>query len=64
MTVAHARPYAAFLELEPEAGVWCKWCAGLVNAKSGGSPEHSRLSARIIALLSTRLGEDCSVFDA
>jgi len=31
---------------------------------SGGSPEHSRLSARVIALLSSRLPEECSVFDS
>lgn len=67
MTVARARPYVSleeFLDLEPEAGTWLEWCAGLVYAMSGGSPEHSRLSARVIAVLSTHLSEACSVFDA
>lgn len=67
MTVARARPYVSleeFLELEPEPGTWLEWCAGFVYAMSGGSPEHSRLSARVIATLSTALPDDCSVFDA
>jgi Uma2 family endonuclease len=67
MTVARARPYVSleeFLELEPEAGTWLEWCAGFVYAMSGGSPEHPRLSARIIATLSSHLSEECSVFDS
>lgn len=67
MTVARTRPYVPleeFLELEPEQGTWLEWCAGFVYAMSGGSPEHSRLSARVIAALSARLSDECSVFDA
>lgn len=67
MTVGRARPYVSleeFLELEPEAGTWLEWCAGFVYSMSGGSPDHSRLSARVIALLSSRLPEECSVFDS
>lgn len=67
MTVVRARPYVSleeFLDLEPEAGTWLEWCAGFVYAMSGGSPEHSRLSARVIATLSAQLPEECSVFDS
>lgn len=67
MTVASNRPYVPledYLEMEPEPGMWLEWCAGLVYAMSGGSPEHSRLSARLIATLSAEVGADCTVFDA
>lgn len=67
MTLARTRPYVSleeFLELEPEAGTWLEWCAGFVYAMSGGSPEHSRLSARVIAALSAHLPDECSVFDS
>jgi Uma2 family endonuclease len=68
MTLASRRPYVAledFLELEPEVGTWLEWCAGLVYAMSGGSPEHSRLAARVIASLSGLLADaDCTVFDS
>ena len=49
----------------PEEGTWLEWCAGLVYAISGGSPEHSRLAARVVATLSRELGdEECTVFDS
>ncbi len=67
MTVARARPFVSleeFLELEPEVGTWLEWCAGFVYAMRGGSPEHSRLSARVIAALSAHLPDECSVFDS
>ncbi|HVH47871.1 MAG TPA: Uma2 family endonuclease [Labilithrix sp.] len=67
MTVARSRPYVPleeFLEMEPGEGTWLEWCAGLVYAMSGGSPEHSRLAARVIAELSARLPKDCMVFDS
>ena len=53
-----------FLEMEPEDGTWLEWCAGLVYAMSGGSPEHSRLSARVIATLGPLLESDCTIFDS
>src|SRR5207249_3340901 len=53
-----------FLEMEPEPGKWLEWCAGLVYAMSGGSPEHSRLCAKVIATLSPLLEADCTMFDA
>ncbi len=53
-----------FLEMEPEDGTWLEWSAGLVHAMSGGSPEHSRLCARVIAALARVLGDDCTVFDS
>jgi len=67
VTVARSQPYVSleeFLEMEPEAGTWLEWCAGIVYSMSGGSPEHSRLCARVIGLLMAGLGEDCTTFDA
>lgn len=35
--IARSRPYVPledFLEMEPEAGTWLEWCAGLVYATS------------------------------
>lgn len=67
MTASHSSPYISldeFLEMEPDAGTWLEWCAGLVYAMSGGSPEHSRLSARVITLLGASLPKDCMLFDS
>src|SRR5262249_10809170 len=67
MSVAASRPYVPledFLEMEPEEGTWLEWCAGLVYAMSRGSPEHSRLCARLIATLSQLVEADCTVFDS
>jgi Uma2 family endonuclease len=67
MSVALSRPSVSledFLAMEPEEGTWLEWCAGLVYAMSGGSPEHSRLCARVIAALAPLMGEDCTIFDA
>lgn len=50
--------------MDAEAGCWLEWCAGLVYAMSGGSPEHSRLCAKVIAVLAPRLTEDCTLFDS
>jgi Uma2 family endonuclease len=66
MSVASSRPYVPleeFLLMEPEAGMFLEWSAGLVHAMSGGSPEHARLSARVIAVLAPLLEADCTVFD-
>ncbi|MBX3204373.1 MAG: Uma2 family endonuclease [Labilithrix sp.] len=67
MTVAHSHPYVPlekFLEMEPEPGTWLEWCAGLVYAMSGGSPEHSRLCVKLSSLFLSRLGQDCTIFDS
>lgn len=50
--------------MEPEAGTWLEWCAGIVYSMSGGGPEHSRLCARVIGALITKLGDDCTTFDS
>src|SRR5262252_625763 len=67
MTVARSQPYVSleeFLEMEAEPGTWLEWCAGLVYAMSGGSPEHSRLCVRISSLFLSRFGDECSIFDS
>ena len=48
--------------MEPEEGMRLEWCAWIVFAMSGGSPEHARLTARIGAMLSSIAGDDCTVF--
>src|SRR5688572_4505356 len=66
MSVASSRPFVSledFLEMEPEPGTRLEWSAGLVHAMSGGSPEHSRLCANIVALFKARFADDCTVFD-
>ena len=50
--------------MEADEGTWLEWCAGLVYAMSGGSPEHSRLCARVIAALAPLMAEDCTLFDS
>ncbi|MBX3231918.1 MAG: Uma2 family endonuclease [Labilithrix sp.] len=67
MSSAVSTPFVSledFLEMEPEDGVRLEWCAGIVHAMSGGSPDHSRLGARVIGALLSIAGEDCTVFDA
>jgi Uma2 family endonuclease len=55
-------PLEAFLEMEPDEGTWLEWSAGLVYAMSGGSPEHARISARVLVELSRLTADDCTVF--
>lgn len=65
MSTARSQPFVPledFLEMTPEDGVRLEWCAGLVFAMSGGSPEHSRLCANVIRILPAH--GDCSVFDS
>jgi Uma2 family endonuclease len=65
MSSARSRPSVSleeFLEMEPEEGTWLEWCAGLVYAMSGGSPEHARLCARVMAALSRLTAVDCTLF--
>jgi len=67
MTVARTQPNVSlddFLAMEPEAGTYLEWCAGLVYAMSGGSPEHSRLCSRVARVLGAELPPDCTMFDA
>ncbi len=65
MSSATTRPYLSleeFLELEAEPGRRLEWSAGLVQAMSGGSPEHGRISAKVIMALSRGLDEECTIF--
>ncbi len=67
MRVAQSQPYVpleSFLEMEPEPGMRLEWCAGLVYAMSGGSPEHARLCARVHRTLLPLVGPDCTAFDS
>lgn len=65
MSTARSQPFVPleeFLEMTPDDDVRLEWCAGLVFAMSGGSPEHSRLCAAVIRALPS--GNDCSLFDS
>jgi len=67
MTVDSSRPFVSledFLEMVPDEGTWLEWSDGLVYAMSGGTPEHSRLAAKLIMTLGNALGAECTVFDS
>ncbi len=55
--------YAEYLALEDASETKHEWSNGEVYAMSGGSPEHSRLQARMIVALSLALtGKPCAPF--
>jgi Uma2 family endonuclease len=55
--------YAEYVAAEAVAAVKHEYLRGEVRAMTGGSPEHSALAARIIALLDLALtGRSCRVF--
>lgn len=59
----HLFSYAEYLELERTSGVRHAWLAGQVFALAGGTPEHARLSARVVAaLLRLAAPRGCEVF--
>ncbi|MFO0549267.1 MAG: Uma2 family endonuclease [Polyangiaceae bacterium] len=61
----HLLTYAEYLTLERDSGTKHEWCAGQVYAMAGGTPEHARLSARVIAaLLAALRGRGCEVFSS
>jgi Uma2 family endonuclease len=55
-------PWADYLAAERESDVKHEWFDGAVYAMSRGTPEHARLSARIVAALSGTLPPDCEVY--
>lgn len=58
-------PYDAFLRMESADDVRHEWVAGVVYAMTRGSPEHGRLSGRVIArMLGAFLEDDCEIFAA
>ncbi len=59
----HLFSYAEYLELESATGIRHEWLAGQVFAMAGGTPEHARLSARVVAaLLTLAAPRGCEVF--
>lgn len=62
-----ARHYVAFsdyLEAERSSDVKHEWFNGSVYAMSRGTPEHARLSARIVRLVGNALPGDCEVYSS
>ncbi len=53
--VPHHYTLEEYLELERVAEYRSEYCSGTIYAMSGGSELHSRLSARMVTLLVTRL---------
>lgn len=55
--------YAEYLAFEQSSATKHEWIDGVVYAMSGGSPEHSRLQARVIVALTVALaGKPCAPF--
>lgn len=65
MERAVARPYvtlADYLDRERDGDGKHEWFDGAVYAMSRGTPEHARLSARIVRLVGNALAPDCEVY--
>lgn len=65
MVDVNVKPYVTFadyLEAEQSSDIKHEWFNGSVYAMSRGTPEHARLSARIVAMLSNALAGDCDVY--
>jgi Uma2 family endonuclease len=64
---AIVRPYVTFsdyLEAERSSDVKHEWFNGAVYAMSRGTPEHARLSARIVRVIGNLLPADCEVYSS
>lgn len=57
-------PFAEYLEAEQRSDIKHEWFNGSVYAMSRGTPEHARLSARIVRLLGNALPEGCEVYSS
>jgi len=67
MGEASWKPYVTFadyLEAEQSSDVKHEWFHGAVYAMSRGTPEHARLSARIMGLMGNALPEDCEIYSS
>lgn len=56
--------FADYLEAEQSSDIKHEWFNGAVYAMSRGTPEHARLSARIVRLIGNALPEDCEVYSS
>ncbi|HVY44311.1 MAG TPA: Uma2 family endonuclease [Minicystis sp.] len=56
--------FEEYLRAEVDSEDKHEWCDGVVYAMSRGTPEHARLSARVVIILGNALGRDCTVFSA
>jgi len=55
--------YLEYVAFEDESATKHEWIDGVVYARSAGSPEHSRLQARVIVALTVALaGKPCAPF--
>src|SRR5438046_836336 len=56
--------FSDYLEAERSSDVKHEWFNGSVYAMSRGTPEHARLSARIVRLIGNALAGDCEVYSS
>jgi Uma2 family endonuclease len=56
--------FAEYLEAEQRGDTKHEWLNGTVYALPRGTPEHARLSARIVRLLGNGLPADCEVYSS
>jgi Uma2 family endonuclease len=56
--------YEDYLVLESSSDTKHEWCDGVVYAMSRGTPEHGRLTARMVRALGNALGGDCEVYSS
>jgi Uma2 family endonuclease len=53
-----------YLVAEAASDVKHEWCDGVVYAMSRGTPEHARLTARMIQVLGAALEKTCSIYSS
>lgn len=53
-----------YLLVEASSEIKHEWCDGVVYAMSRGTPEHARLTARMIQVLGVALGPRCAVYSS
>jgi Uma2 family endonuclease len=67
MVEAIAKPYVSFadyLDAERTSELKHEWFRGAIYAMSRGTPEHARLSARMVWLIRSLLSRDCEVYSS
>lgn len=56
--------YPEYLRTLEQSAVKLEYWAGVIYAMAGGSPEHSALAAKVLALLDARLSAGCRTFNS
>src|SRR5262245_16987630 len=56
--------FAEYLEAEANSETKHEWFNGSIYAMSRGTPEHARLSARVVRVLGNALTSECEVYSS